>query len=211
MMPLNDSATELIRRCRAGEAQAREALFDRYRAYLRILAEGQLGRHLRAKCDASDIVQQTLLEAHRDFPTFQGAQEPELLGWLRRILAHNLFNEARRFTAKQRDTAREISLDQVQGGLEQSSMALGRCLPDQGPSPSQLATQREAAVHLADTLAQLPERYQTVIVLRIFEGMSAEEVAERMETSPGAVRMLQMRALTMLREIMSPSQGEVSG
>src|ERR1700758_3344213 len=117
---------DLIRRCRAGDPVAREGLFARYRSYLRVLALTQLGRHLRAKCDASDIVQQTLLEAHRDFAGFQGEHEGELLAWLRRILAHNLFNEPRRFAARQRDAAREISMDQVRAGVEQSSLALGR-------------------------------------------------------------------------------------
>src|SRR5262245_21445722 len=171
--------SELIRRCRAGEERAREDLFGRYHAYLQVLARAQLGRHLRAKCDASDVVQQTLLEAHRDFATFQGSQENELLAWLRRILAHNLFNEARRFAAQQRDAAREVSLVQVHAGVEHSSIALGQGLADGGPTPSQIASRREAAVRVADALARLPEDYQAVLLLRIFEGLPAEEVAQR--------------------------------
>jgi RNA polymerase sigma-70 factor (ECF subfamily) len=200
-------ASDLIDRCRQGDAQARERLFENYRPYLQLLARGQLGRHLRAKCDPSDLVQQTLMEAHRDFPGFQGTHEAELLAWLRRILAHNLFNEARRFAARQRDAAREVSLEQVQHGLEQSSMTLGRCLSAGGPSPSSLVAGAESAVRLAETLARLPADYQTVLVLRILEGLSAEEVAERMGRSAGAVRMLQMRALAALRELLPEPGG----
>jgi RNA polymerase sigma-70 factor (ECF subfamily) len=198
-VPLSD----LIRRCRAGEQGARENLFDRYQAYLGVLARAQLGRHLRGKCDPSDVVQMTLLEAHRDFSAFQGTHEQELLAWLRRILAHNLFNEARRFAAQQRDCTREVSLDQVRTGVEHSSVALARGLAAHTPSPSQLAVQREAAVHLADALSRLPDDYQTVLLLRIFEELPAEEVALRMGRSAGAVRMLQMRALTALRQEMA--------
>jgi RNA polymerase sigma-70 factor (ECF subfamily) len=198
-MSSEPSASDLIRRCRQGEVAAREQLFDRYRHYLRLLAQAQLGRYLQAKCDPSDLIQQTLLEAHRDFAGFEGKREVELLAWLRQILAHNLFNEARRFAAQQRNTAREVSLEQVQVGVDQSSMALGRCLAAETPTPSQLAARREAAVRLADTIAKLPEDYQTVLVLRVFEGLSAEEVAGRMNRSAGAVRMLQLRALTALR------------
>src|SRR5581483_1887405 len=158
--------SELIRRCRAGDTTARDQLFLRYHSYLQVLAQAQLGRRLRAKCAPSDLVQQTLLEAHRDFATFQGDHEGELLAWLRRILAHNLFNEARHFTAQQRNVAREVSLEQVQHGVEQSSVALGRCLPADTSSPSHLASQREAAVRLANALARLPEDYQTVLLLR---------------------------------------------
>jgi RNA polymerase sigma-70 factor (ECF subfamily) len=198
-MTVEVPASELIRRCRAGEDDAREQLFQRYRAYLLALARAQLGRHLRNKCDPSDLVQQTLLEAHRDFGVFQGAHEPELLAWLRRILAHNLYNEARHFGAQQRDAAREVSLEQWQAGLEHSSAALRRCLADEQSTPSQIAVEREAAVQLADALGQLPEDYQTVLILRVFEGLPAEEVAQRMNRTAGAVRMLQMRALTALR------------
>jgi RNA polymerase sigma-70 factor (ECF subfamily) len=201
-MPSEVPASELIRQCRAGQAGARECLFDRYQAYLQVLARAQLGRHLRSKCDPSDVVQMTLLEAHRDFAAFQGSGEPELLAWLRRILAHNLFNEARRFAAQQRDAAREVSLDQVRAGVEHSSIALAGAVAADTLSPSQLAVQRESAVRLADALSRLPDDYQTVLLLRIFEELPAEEVAQRMGRSAGAVRMLQMRALGALREQM---------
>jgi RNA polymerase sigma-70 factor (ECF subfamily) len=200
---MSDDVADLIRRCRAGDGEARADLFGRYRKYLEVLARAQLGQQLRAKCDASDLVQQTLLEAHRDFGAFQGEREGELLAWLRRILAHNLFNQARHFAARQRDAAREVSLEHVQAGVDRSSLALGRCLAADGPTPSQAAVRREAAVRLADALARLPEDYQTVLLLRVFEELPAEEVAQRMGRSPGAVRMLQMRALTALREQMA--------
>src|SRR5438445_8766187 len=107
------AASDLIRRIDKAEERAREELFDRYRHYLKVLADVQLGRHLRTKCEASDLVQQTLLEAHRDFARFTGKHEGELLAWLRRILANNLYNEARYHAAQQRAAAREVSLEQL--------------------------------------------------------------------------------------------------
>jgi RNA polymerase sigma-70 factor (ECF subfamily) len=201
-MTSEPTVADLIRRVRAGEQGARELLFNRYDAYLHVLARAQLGRHLRGKCDSADVVQETLLEAHRDFASFQGNTEQELLAWLRRILSHNLFNEARRFAAQQRDTSREISIDQVRAGVEHSSVALARGLAADTPTPSQVASQRESAVRLADALAKLPEDYRDVLMLRVFEELPAEEVAQRMNRTAGAVRMLQMRALQALREVM---------
>ena len=203
-MSAQPAASELIRRCRNGETVARDQLFARYHHYLYVLAQAQLGKRLRAKCAPSDIVQQTLLEAHRDFAGFQGQHEGELLAWLRRILAHNLFNEARRYAALQRDAGREVSLDQVRAGVEDSSLLLRRCLASSGPSPSELAQEHESAARLAVALSRLPEDYQTVLLLRVFEELPAEEAAQRMGRSAGAVRMLQMRALTALRQEMEP-------
>jgi RNA polymerase sigma-70 factor (ECF subfamily) len=200
---MSESASDLIRRSREGEERAREELFGRYRHYLKLLADMQLGRRLRARCEASDVVQLTLLEAHRDFGGFTGTHEGELLAWLRRILANNLFNEARFHAAQQRTADREVSLDQVHGGVESSSMTLSRGLAGDGPTPSTVALAHENAVLLAAALARLPEDYQTVLLLRIFEGLSAEEVATRMGRTAGAVRMLQLRALNALREEMA--------
>jgi RNA polymerase sigma-70 factor (ECF subfamily) len=202
------TTSELIRRCRSGDGQARDLLFTRYRQYLWLLAQGQLGGKLRARCDPSDLVQQTLLEAFRDFAGFTGEHEAELLAWLRQILAHNLYNEARHQAAQRRDVARDISLGEVQKGLDRSSVNLGGCLPADISTPSRVASDREAAVQLADTLAQLPKDYQKVLMLRIFEGLSAEEVAQRMGRKAGAIRMLQLRALTALRELMKEPRME---
>jgi RNA polymerase sigma-70 factor (ECF subfamily) len=205
---MSQSPSDLIRRSRKGEDQAREELFGRYRQYLKVLADMQLGRRLRARCEASDVVQLTLLEAHRDFAGFTGTHEGELLAWLRRILANNLFNEARYHAAQQRATSREVSLEQMQTGLESSSMTLSRCLAGDGPTPSTVALAHENAVLLADALARLPEDYQTVLFLRIFEGLSAEEVGKRINRTAGAVRMLQLRALTALRDEMTQRESQ---
>jgi RNA polymerase sigma-70 factor (ECF subfamily) len=191
--------SELLTRCRQGDPAARDQLLGHYRPYLWLLAQAQLGRHLRAKCDPSDLVQQTLLEAHRDLGHFAGGHEGEFLAWLRQILAHNLYNETRRFATRQRDMAREVSLEEFRAGLEHSSAALGRCLAGDTEPPSREVARREAAVRVADLLADLPEDYRTVLILRVFEGLPAEEVAQRMDRSAGAVRMLQLRALTALR------------
>jgi RNA polymerase sigma-70 factor (ECF subfamily) len=210
---LSDTAgiSDLIKRSRQGEEAAREELFARYRQYLKLLADMQIGRRLRAKTEASDVVQQTLLEAHRDFKAFTGTHEGELLAWLRRILSNNLFNEARYHAAKQRAASREVSLEQLHAGVESSSMTLSRCLADDdAPTPSTIALQHENAVKLADCLARLPQDYQTVLLLRIFEGLPAEEVARRMSRTAGAIRMLQLRALNALRDEMNKSDESAS-
>src|SRR5437870_4614423 len=141
-MPTSD----LIRRCRQEDEAARDQLFARYRHYLWLLAQAQIGGRLRARCEPSDLVQQTLLEAFRDFAGFTGAHEAELLAWLRQILAHNLFNEARHQGAQRRDASRQVSLEEVQAGLDRCSVTLGTCLGANVPSPAEAAGQRAARV-----------------------------------------------------------------
>ena len=110
-MSTDSSVHALIQHCRAGDAAARAALFQRYHHYLHVLAQTQLGRHLRAKVDASDVVQQTLLQAHQARNQFRGGSEAELAAWLRRILANNLANAVRDLHRGKRDLARERSLE----------------------------------------------------------------------------------------------------
>jgi RNA polymerase sigma-70 factor (ECF subfamily) len=176
----------------------------RFRPWLHLLARLQLGARFQGKFDASDVVQQTLLEACRDLPNFRGRTEAELLAWLRRILAHVLGHEMRRYRGtKQRDIGREVSLEE---SLLESSQRLGALLADAGSSPSHKAMRREQEVILADVLARLPEDYREVIVLRNLEGLSHEEVARRLGRGVGAVRMLWARALKHLRQLINSSE-----
>src|SRR4051812_23796972 len=83
----------------------------RYRDYLQLLARAQLDPRLRPRLDASDAVQQTLLEAHRCAGQFRGTTSGEVAAWLRQILARNLANAARDLGRQKRDVAREQSLE----------------------------------------------------------------------------------------------------
>jgi RNA polymerase sigma-70 factor (ECF subfamily) len=171
---------------------------ERYRAWLHLLARLQLARRLQGKVDASDVVQQALLEAVRALPQFRGTGEADVLAWLRGILAHVLAREARRYAGtQQRDVAREVSLEQE---LAESSRRLGDVLAAEQTSPSEAAARREQSVLLADALARLPDDYREVIVLRNLEGLPHEEVAARLGRGVGAVRMLWVRALARLRQ-----------
>ena len=184
---------------RAGDPDAADRLFARVRPWLQILARTQLGRHLQAKTDPSDVVQVALLEAVRGLEQFRGGTEAEFLAWLRQVLTNAIRHEARRFAGTvARDLAREESLERE---LESSSARLDALLAGDDTSPSVGAQRAEARVELAALLAQLPDEYRDVLVLRHLEGLSHEEIAERMSRSVGAVRMLWVRALSRLRAL----------
>jgi len=200
---MNDGDKEpysLIERARAGETAARERLLESYRNYLRLLAYTGLEESLQDKADPSDIVQETLLKAHANFGQFRGGNEAELAGWLRQILARNLTDLSRRYQqTKARRVNRERSLEEL---LDQSSLALGKLVSIEGPSPSEHAQKRELNLVLADALADLSADYRNVIVLRSLEERDWEDVARKMGRSPGAVRILWARALTRLRPLI---------
>src|SRR5262245_46727528 len=147
---------------RAGDNAALGMLLSRYHHYLTLLAQVQIHRRLQGKLDAADLVQETLLEAFRDFGQFRGATEGELIAWLRQVLVRNLANTVRRFLGTQ---GRDVRLErEMEGELERSSAALDRGLVASGQSPSSHAARREQVVVLADTLARLSDSHRTVLV-----------------------------------------------
>jgi RNA polymerase sigma-70 factor (ECF subfamily) len=172
-----------------------------YRHYLALLARMQIGRRLQGKVDASDLVQETFLKAHRGFAQFRGSSEGELVSWLRQILAANLANLVHRHYGRQR---RDVKLERdLAAEMDASSRVLDLGLVAQGSSPSQQAARREQAVLLADALERLPADYREVLILRHLEGLTFPAVAQRMGRTLGSVEKLWIRALARLRRSLA--------
>jgi RNA polymerase sigma-70 factor (ECF subfamily) len=196
-------------RARQGDIAARDRLFAACRSYVGLVARATLERKLQAKVDASDLVQQTLLDAHRDFAQFAGSTEQEWLAWLRKILAHNTGDAYRHFAADKRQIHREFSLHAPRDDNSPAdSQALGFDPPSPVDTPSQIVLGQEQELAVAEAIAQLPEDYREVVFLRNVQRLPFEEVAVRMERSRPAVQMLWMRALHQLREILGETPYE---
>jgi RNA polymerase sigma-70 factor (ECF subfamily) len=174
----------LLERARSGDQDARNELFEHCRAYVTLVARAQVGSWLQAKVDHSDLVQQTLLEAHRGLDKFRGTTDGEWLAWLKRIVQHNAADFVRRYgKAGKRRAAREVSLDVPAGDDSQG--------PGRDPR---------------DSAQQTPD-YQEVIILRNLERLPFDEIADRLGRSRPAVQMLWMRAIRKLQEIVEASNG----
>lgn len=191
---------DLLNRARSGDEDARERLFQLCRDYIGVVARTQVQSWLRAKVDASDLVQQTLLDMHRGMDDFRGETEAEWLAWLRQILNNNTTDYVRRYGGtKKRQARREVPIER----FSPNGSHAGRLDPrDPGESPSQLVLRRERELEIAQALTQLPPDYREVIELRNLQRLPFDEVAERLGRSRGAVQMLWMRALRKLEEIL---------
>jgi RNA polymerase sigma-70 factor (ECF subfamily) len=172
---------------------------ERFREYLKLQAEVQLGPRLRSKEDASDIVQTALLEAHRDLAAYRGTTEAELLAWLKIILTRNVLNLAKHYGTQKCDLRRERSL---QEDLEKSSARLELYLAGDQTSPSLQAIRRERTEHLAAALRQLLDDERNAVLLKYFHDWSVNEIAEHLGRTPDAIAGLLRRGLKKLRSIM---------
>jgi RNA polymerase sigma-70 factor (ECF subfamily) len=167
-----------------------------FRDYLLVLARTRLGPGSRAKLEASDIVQMTLLEAHRKRSQFRGSGAAEMAGWLRQLLACTLADAARAAGRAKRDVSRERSLE---AALDASPARLGALLAADQSTPSRQAERHEEAVRLAGVLELLPEAQRLALILRHCQGCSLDEIARRLGRTPAAAAGLLKRGLKQLR------------
>lgn len=190
---------DLLSAARRGNRDVIGQLLTHYRRYLMLVASLQIERRLAPRVSPSDVVQETMLKAHRNFAQFQGQSERELVAWLREILVTSLARFVEQHVlASKRDIRREIPIDRPEAHrpLAPHVPAL---IAAAGDSPSQSAARREQAIELSNLLDELPEQYRQVLVLRNMQGLGFEEVARRLGRSAGATRMLWLRAIDKLR------------
>lgn len=189
------------------ENQPPELELEKYRPYLVLLARLNLGQGLQGKLDASDIVQQTLLEAHRKRAQFRGQGEAELAAWLRQMLTCAIADLHRDFKRAKRDIARERALSVA---IEGSSCQLDD-LAAQQSSPSERAVRHENMLRLAAALLRLPEDQRQAVELKHLRGLSVADIAGLLKRTDTAVGGLLRRGMTRLRDLLEakdePSHG----
>ena len=173
---------------------------DHFRGYLLLLARIHLNRKIQAKFDPSDIVQQTMLEAHEAIESFRGDNTAAQAAWLRQILARNLANAVRDLTRDKRDVNRERS---IHADLDASSSRLEGWLAADQSSPSEHAQRNERVLLLAEALTRLPEQQREAVILRHFHGSSLADIASELQTTTAAVTGLLHRGLKNLRTILA--------
>lgn len=209
---MNDSAVinlgNWLCQAQRGNADALGRLLGAHMNYLKTIAYAQMDERLKRRIGASDIVQETLLEAHRDFLHFVGKSPTEFTSWLRSILINNLKRaiECHLMTAK-RDLRRELSLEELKRHADQSSARLELLLASSTSSVSSNAQLHESLIRLTNAIARLPDEYREVIILRHIHGLAFNDIGLRLNKTSGAVRMIWMRAIEKLRESAASSTG----
>jgi RNA polymerase sigma-70 factor (ECF subfamily) len=187
-------SSQLLAKARDGNVEALGELMELFRSYLLTIAQDELAAVVQPKAGASDIVQDTFLEAQRLFSRFQGEQGDEFRAWLRAIL-HNKLSELHNhyFAVQKRNVGREQSLDQ-----SGDSGPLRDVVPGSMSTPSGHAVRNEENQALMAALNRLPEMARQTIVWRNWEGLSFAEIGRRLGRSEDAARMYFGRAVEQL-------------
>jgi RNA polymerase sigma-70 factor (ECF subfamily) len=195
--PDSAETRDLLDRLRSGDAEALDRLFTQHREYLRRVVELRLDPKLRSRLDASDVVQETHLEVARRIDDYLRRRPMSFRLWLRKTAHERLLMLHRRhIDAGRRALGREVSLP------DRSSIALARQLLAGGPTPSQEGRRRELAGQVRDAVARLAESDREIILMRNFEELSNQEVAELVGIDPVAASKRYGRALLRLRDVL---------
>src|SRR5262245_7497058 len=165
---------------------------EQFRAYVGLLARLQLNPRLRGKVDLSGVVQQTLWEAGQALAQRRPPGDADLVALLRRLLANNLADEARKRYAAKRAADREQSLE---AALQESSARLEAFLAAEQSSPSEQAQRNEDLMRLAGALEQLPESQRRAVELHYLQGWRLDDIASHLGRTRPAVAGLLHRGL----------------
>ena len=175
------------------------AIVAKYESYLRMLAQTQMRRKLQAKYGASDIVQQTMLQAVQALDGFRGENEAQFRKWLRQILSHHLCHLDRDMHRDKRDVRREQSMEDK---LAKSSMRLEGLLQGDVARPSQNVMQGEDVLALCQAIDRLPNEQAEAVRMHYLDEMKVSEVAEAMDKTTAAVAGLLHRGVKTLRRMV---------
>jgi RNA polymerase sigma-70 factor (ECF subfamily) len=204
MWPNPQQTERLLDQARAGDAAAVERLLAEYREPLRRVVDLRLDPHLARRVDASDIVQDALMEANRRLGDYLKHPAMPFHLWLRHLARDRLIDAHRRHRqAARRSLDREQALHAPQWH-DESSVQLIAQLIDPERTPASAALQRELQARLAEALAALDEDDREIILMRHHEQLSNQEVAASLGLTEAAASMRHLRALRRLKEALRP-------
>jgi RNA polymerase sigma-70 factor (ECF subfamily) len=207
MWPDTNETQELMRHAGQGEPAAVNALLDRHREALGHMVRSRLDQRLARRVDASDVVQDVLLEASTRLAEYLRAPKIPFPIWLREMARDRIIDLHRRHrVAARRSLDREQPLSPANFG-DRSSLELAGQLRDPELTPAANALRRELHERFLDALDRMDEEDREILVIRHVEQLSNSEAATILGLSAPAAGMRHLRALRRMREIL----GEASG
>ena len=196
---------ELLAQAQKGDAAAAERLLALHREPVRHMIGLRLDRAIARRVDASDVVQEVLLEASRRLQDYLRNPAMPFHLWLRHIAKDHIIDAHRRHRqAQKRGVDREQPLAPA-GWADRSSLELAAQFVDQELTPASAALRQELERRLHDAIRQLDEDDREVILMRHFEQLSNQEVAAELQLTEAAASMRYLRAVRKLRDMLTPA------
>lgn len=192
----------LLAKARQGDGDAVNGLLERHRAAIRRMIDRRMDRAVQRRVDASDIVQDVLVEANRRLGDYLSNPSMPFGLWLRHMARDRLIDAHRRHrVAGTRSVDREVPLVAAEAA-DRSEADLAANLADRELTPAAAATWHELERRFAAAVDQLDEADRQIVLLRHFEHLSTAEAAEVLGLSKPATGMRYLRAMRRLRSLL---------
>lgn len=200
-LPDVTESMRLLEQAQGGDDQALNDLLSRYEERLKRIVRIRLSARLRRCVETVDIVQETFQSALKHINNLEMRSTASIMQWLSRIAENQMHDVHRRFYGQKRDRTREVRISD--GGRMDDESTRGVVPPSGSVPPDELAAQDEIRKIVDDAVAELPDDYREVIMLRTYYGGSWEFVAEQIgRPNADAARQLHRRARIRLSRIM---------
>jgi RNA polymerase sigma-70 factor, ECF subfamily len=199
--PDGEQTAELLVEAQQGDSAAVDALLDRHRESLRRMVNLRLDDRIKRRVDVSDVVQDVLIEASRRLQDYLANPAMAFHLWIRQIAKDRIIDAHRRHrVSAKRSVDREQQL--AASPVDQSTIDLAGQLCDPQLTPAAAATQRELAVHVQAAIQKLDDNDRDIILMRHYEQLSNQEIAEALDLTEPAASMRYLRALKRLRRVL---------
>jgi RNA polymerase sigma-70 factor (ECF subfamily) len=208
MWPESEQTQELLDLVKQGDQEATERLLGRHRDALRRLVAMRLDRKIQTRVDASDIVQDVLVEANRRLNKYLENPVMPFHLWLRHMAKDRIIDAPRRHRVSAKRSVDKEQPLVAAGGLDRSTVELAAQLWDREATPGAAATMHELQARFEEAIGQLPEQDQEIVLMRHFEHLSNQETAQALELSEPAASMRYLRAMRRLRVLLSDPDSE---
>ena len=175
-----------------------DGALERFRPALVTIAEAMISPAYRGDIEASDLVQQTLLEAHAGVATLRRLNEGQFFGWLRKALQNNLLDAVKHANTQKHNVSRRVR----ESDLEGSFARLEQVLAEEATSPSELASRNEQIATLLSALQELPDKQRMAVIMKHLQGLSLKEIAISLDLSESATAGLLHRGRQSLIQRM---------
>jgi len=211
MWPESDRTQDILRDVAGGDQQAVNRLMDRHREAVRRMVQLRLDHAVARRVDASDVVQDVMLEASQRLTDYLRNPGMPFHLWLRQLALDRIIDMHRRHRgAQRRSVDREQNFSGV-GSDEQSAADLAALLRDAELTPAAAALRKELQTRFVAALQQMDEGDREIIVMRHFEHLGNSEAAEALGLSAPAAGMRYLRAIRRLRELLGGDDSSLAG
>jgi len=211
MWPNPERTDAMLEQAREGRSGAVDELLGEFREPLRRVVNLRLDPMLARRVDASDIVQDVLLEANQRLAEYLKAPNMPFHLWLRHLAQDRIIDTHRRHRgAQRRSIDREQPLNKPGWADDESSASLVAQLVDTERTPGTEAIRLELARKLSGAIEKLAEDDREIILLRHQEQLSNQDVAKMLELTEAAASMRYLRALRRLRTVLVPDDANAS-